>query len=1510
MKVNKKFFICAMLVLMLFLCVNASSASEPLNDTLKVDIADELAIDEVSNSSLGASGDTFVVDANGGGQYTSISDAVSAATGGETILIKNGEYTETKKIDIGTKQLTFTGESKDGVIIKSGDNDLFYTTGSGSVPLVFNSLTFKDISMTGARTPIFIGGNDDVTITDCTFDNCSSRYGALRIFTTGTVLVDNCKFLNTKSSNREYSSAIDFGGTGENDYTLKNSIIDGSSISSTSTASYIFGMIYIEKTAGTINLDNVTICNCIASASGLITAKGNTNIKNSKFVNNSLNRDNDYASLFFISTGNKAVTIESSLIANNSEPNYIVASNSGTSSFDLNYNNIQNNTYKLGVAHPTSGTYTLDANYWGSNELPEGVTATTWVVEDNGEYKLNTGDELAKEIPGLTDEEESVADGTIFVSPTGDDAKDGLTEDNAVATIAHAIEIATDKIVLLEGTHTITATLTINKDLDIKGKGVATVDGNSLGIMENNANLNLTNILFTNAKLATGSIIKDNGNTTIEGCTFYNCNTTGSSAAGPINNLKGTMTINNSKFYGLKGARGVIASQGGTKFIMNNSEIYDNDCTSFANSYGILRLEGCEAVVENTVFRNNKAKQGAGLWLNRAGTHTMGSLTANNLTFIENVAQAGNGAAIYVSTPSSSANSFVLNVNGSKFFNNVANASASNVGGTGSAIYMTSGPVKVTVTQSVFINNYATNPQDNDSAIYVGAGTLDISDSIILAKEGISNYAVNNNGGTVTAENNWWGNNEKANTNANVNTIVTMDATMTPNPVRDGEQVTVTATFSNDKLPDNAIDVTFTSTSGNLNKVVSVVDGVATATYTIDVTDDKITAASGDAQVDVDINRPYSGIIYVNTTGNDDNEGSIDAPVATIGKAVELALANGGSGQIIINEGTYVGNGYHVTGDLNVTGKGKVTLDANNEGRLFYMSYGETADKISLSNLILTNANGYGAAVYSFAKELILDNVTIVNNQATGYLIASKGKLTIKDSEITNSTSGNVIEQSASGDILINNTLFKDNSVVDTTSVYAVVYISSGSGTLTIEDSKFINNTARQGVIKGNNNYNINVKGTEFINNTDTVSYGGAIYAYGDTLDVTGSTFINNKAYRDGGAIYVGWRTTATVDKSIFINNTAGTGSEGDAIYNGNKLSVNNSVLLTNAAHHLIYNDGDDNVVNAQNNWWGTNDDPKDLVASGTYEDDWEEEQPCGEVDVSNWATMDASFTPADAQSGDEVTVTATFSNANLPDGIEVTFTSTSGLNTVVSTVDGQASTTYTIAETDKAINATSGDAVVEMPIVDPFATNIVTQDNFYNFFDDAGILKDTVPFDELIFKGSFSDLAAGYVILTKPVAITGDEAVLNNMGIVVSSQDVSLTNLTFTADTALGDLVYVEESNVNLTNLNITYIVDDEAARAISIMGASDVNVNNANITFESHVTDSSVDACAINIEDAENVIVDGGEINSSLPALLVNYNDYSTQFMGLNQANPVRIVGSTKVNITNNIINSKTND
>ena len=136
MKLNKKIFICAIVALMVLVCMGAVSAEEPLNETLEAS-----PIDAVSDDALSASGDTLVVDANGGGQYTSISAAVSAATGGETIFVKNGQYTEAQPVSIG-KSLSIVGESRENVIISGGSNGVF----TNPIEDLTLDITLKDLT--------------------------------------------------------------------------------------------------------------------------------------------------------------------------------------------------------------------------------------------------------------------------------------------------------------------------------------------------------------------------------------------------------------------------------------------------------------------------------------------------------------------------------------------------------------------------------------------------------------------------------------------------------------------------------------------------------------------------------------------------------------------------------------------------------------------------------------------------------------------------------------------------------------------------------------------------------------------------------------------------------------------------------------------------------------------------------------------------------------------------------------------------------------------------------------------------------------------------------------------------------------------------------------------------------------------------------------------------------------------------------------------------------------------
>ena len=1333
-----------------------------------------------------ASGDILVVDCNGGGQYTSISAAVADATGGETIFIKNGEYTESSTITL-TKSLTFVGESQVDVIIHSGDYNLFFSTSTDQPSIVISKLTFKDISMTGARAPIWIGGDGDVTIEYCTFDNCESRYGAMHIFTSGTVTVDNCKFLGTKSSNGSYSSAIDFGGSGSADYTLKNSIIDGSTIAD-GGASYIFGAIYNEKSAGLVTLDNVTISNCNLVATGIISTKGNMIIKNSRIVNNNVYRDNPTAGLFFVN-GAKDLTIETTVIADNSEPNYILSANSPSATYNLNYNNIQNNSFVYAFVHPDYGTYTLEANYWGSNTLPEGITATTWVVEDNGNYVLNDGSPLDKEIPGLSGgEDPEPVTYDLYVSPDGDG------------------------------------------------------DGSSYETPTTLENI-FTNMLVPEG----GSVFLLNGE-------YY---------------IDNPWMIGQSMSFVGESRDGVTLTGDNGGFIIGDPE------NPFNYEYSVGSVSFSKMTIESS-----------------SANFIVVPANMNDLTMTDCVFTV-DGRILSVGYDISNAN--IVDATGTLNFNK--------------------------------------NVVEGDDAIIAVGGQWDanINDNIFLNSNS-GEFAVNNEEGvgTVNVDLNYWGSNDPA-TTLGYNDLIIATASANATKIYNDESATITiamtlsdgTTNAKDDLPDYTIEATLTADGGDLSEnSVTLQEGVAQVTYSNDVAGDyniQIEILGQTLTVPITVKERYLGTIYVAKDGSDDNDGSEDAPVATVGKAIELALVEGGSGQIIINEGTYVGNDYQVTKDLTITGveEGDVILDADNQGGLFATEYPTDATKIELKNLTLTKVSGSGAAVNSSANELILDNVTIVNTEANRYLIRSNGKLTVKDSNISNSKSGDVIQQTGNGDILIQNSVFEENVANDGTGVYAVIDLSSGSGDLVVEDSKFINNTVKQGVIRGYSSYNITVSGSEFVGNTNTWG-GGAIYAYmyGKTLDVTDSKFINNTSGRDGGAIYIGWKTTATINKSVFINNSVtGTEHYGNAIYNDNSLTITNSVLLngddSDGSKYLIYNTGES--ATAQGNWWGTNDDPKDLVASGY--DDWEDEY-YPEVDVSDWVTMDAAFTPAYAQVGDEVTVTATFSNADLPDGIKVTFTSTSGnLNTDVLTEDAEASTTYTIDATDESITATSGSAVVEMPIF----TNIVTQDNFYSYFDDSGILLDDVPFDELIFQGEFSDLAAGYVIITKPITITsdkentGDKAVLNNMGFVIASENVTLDNMTLTATTSLGSLITVTKSNVDLTNLDISYIVEDEEAIAIDVRETStlsDINISNNNIYFESHVSDDERYATAINLEDVEDVIIDGNIISASVPALDVKTYDYTYFMLGLVYVNPIRIYEASDLEFINNKVDVTVNE
>jgi hypothetical protein len=121
---------------------------------------------------------------------------------------------------------------------------------------------------------------------------------------------------------------------------------------------------------------------------------------------------------------------------------------------------------------------------------------------------------------------------------------------------------------------------------------------------------------------------------------------------------------------------------------------------------------------------------------------------------------------------------------------------------------------------------------------------------------------------------------------------------------------------------------------------------------------------------------------------------------------------------------------------------------------------------------------------------------------------------------------------------------------------------------------------------------------------------------------------------------------------------------------------------------------------------------------------------------------------------------------------------------------------------------------------------NVVTQENFFEFFDESGALLIDVPFDELIFKGEFKDLGINTVYLYQPISIVGEDAVLNNIGFTLMGDDIKLSDIKLVLNDidlseSEGAGIYIyKSSNVLIDNVKVNYITsEDTTSYGIYIM-------------------------------------------------------------------------------------------
>ena len=1492
---------------MVLLCISATSAADTLEEDLAVNAtadeavsvdaaADEVASTDANDEAVGideaeatlSGGNTIIVDGGGNGK---ISAAISSASSGDTIYIKNGEYTE----DTITfeKSLNIVGEGQDRVILKknTGNSELFVCT--GNYDLTFADFSIKDSSKTGG-TGLLRFGAGNINWFNCTFDNLASKYGAMQYSTTGTVNIEDCIFTNVREASTGSGTGAIYISSGAT-VNINNCLFDG--CGNVYTSGQMYGLIYQASRTGSMFINATTITNTYGPSNSIIRTQTDFIIRNSKIYNNTIEcRSGTIAGeSIFYGTGAASMDIQQCLIANNTCPKYLLYANTANP-VTFNYNNVYDNdvTNDFGYDYSTSNK-DLNYNYWGEAgkpaDIPDSISGIT-IVKDGDNYKLSTGEDLTVIIPGLNDGD-TIDPNTTYVSPDGSDDNNGSSE-APVKTIAKAVELAASKngqIVIAEGTY-IENNIVLDPNVfyTITGKGDVVINGNassnSIFIMHG-GQATFTNIRFTNNKPKYGGAIFVNYETgtsrtvidinlTVDKCTFDNLESTSRGGAIYAWYTTGNLIVKDSTFKNINGGSygavttGFSAFDNGLNVEISGSTFEGNTANNGAAAY----LQAKTVTIKDSVFANNTATYGPGAIFLYNGTATIDNCK------IYNNSAVGAGAAIHTTMPSSA-------------------------------------PITtVTITNSVIENNYGTS--ETLPAIYVDMNILDISycaliNDLSVETRTASSYDGVYGQGVAIANNNWWGTNDPSskvkgkeitldkwvimNVKANATEVVLYDEveiTVDFNHVN--TTIGVVEELTGGVIPVDSFTVNFSVNNGTITPAtVEVLKGESKSViYEVADPSQIVTVTSGDVQVQLEFSsgeEPYFGVIYLSADGDDKNNGSESAPVATLDKAMALALHKHGSGEIIILEGTYAGSDYQLTRNLTVTGVGKVTLDNENKATsMFNIASGAGVGTLSFNNLNIINvARGYGAFVYNYgASEVILDNITFVGNTNTNvrFITSNTGTLTIKNSVMSNNTLGGIICHSGSGNLTIINSKFENNIADKDSGVYGLVYFSSGSGAIIIEDSVFKNNTVRQNIVYSSSGYStpgnaIYMRNTEISDTKSDIGHGAAIRAQ-DKLVVDNCIFLNNKAYRNGGAINIDSKGDAVITNSIFMGNEAGSSDKGDIIYNSGKLTINYCVLLNDATHKSIYNAGSYSV-NAQYNWWGTNEDPKYLNGVDRYYD-WDEYEyvDCEYPDASNWIVMNiTSDITGPIKVGDSAQITADFTKYMDSNGTlqtltkqlpEFTLTATSNLGQLDSnepTVkNGVANIVYTAVEDGHDwVNITSGLTFpIEINVYVPGAIYVSAAGNDSNNGSSEEFAVATIAKAiELAEAGKIIILDGTYTIdstlkVEKDLDIKGKGTVTidgNSLRILENTANLNLTNIAFTnAKSAMGSAI-LDDGNMFITNCTFF------SNRATATSSGNIINNRKGTLVLD-------------NTKFYENVASRGAVASQSGTVLLVNNSEF----------------------------------
>ena len=1551
----------------------ADSNEIVMNSSDAVSIGEDVSVDDGAFANPVTSEDSQVVgdpssegvwvattgdDTNDGSQanpVASVSKAVDLAQSGSTIHIKEGTYNH-GKISLN-KTLSFVGEGK--VILNSNGANVFACEKDG-YNLEFTNLVFTGVSSTaGTSCGLKVGGNGNLKVINCTFTDISAKYGAMQLYTTGVADIINSTIKDVVSGTSN-GCIVYISGSGT--YNFNNlSIINpklADSVVAGSPYAFLRNVFYSYGKEATVTLTNSIITGASGPIQAVVESRGKLTIYNTVISNNVVGKTTTSYGKYLLYVGEvTALNMTNCIIENNTfadSSSALIYFNSACKA-NITYSSIVDNGFSknVDVKSGITPTVNLDYNWWGTNTYT-GDNVNKWVVMSTPETTINAESGKAIDVSvnfnHYTDASGSIQDlaqsisgiNVDFSAVSGTLSKNNVASVDGIATVTYTTT-TNDKITAKSGSQSLTIDVTVSSGddnvvtketffnfFDSEGNLLDSITYDTLIFKGEFSNLGINVITISKPLTINGNnaVLKNigfaivSGDVTLNGLTLAG-NTLSEEIEGSvinINDVENVMLSNLNIDY---------------SSVSNDLDIALIKCVQSAN---------VELVDSNIKYVGNKIEEGLTNYVIYVdtcpnmvikGNTITASLYPHNINFGDII----DSAAIYVEAGviGDSINLTNNTISIDVLASDIKKGAVYGLYSAYSESYLNDNTIVLTNKNEGYCKVYAVYSQpgvvSEFNNILINASSNGIADGIYGLRVTVENTNVTIvSNGPAVGINSISGKNVIKNSKINVtglatNTDSVLGITFEKMGDLIGNSIYVhnMGKYSDDNLIYGIFSTKDTKSNIKNNEITSEGNYAIYLSHASDsnITDNILYAheLKGNDAVNVigtnniiKDNKPITVTdVWVSASGSDANDGSQDSPVATIAKAIEL-VAEGYT--IHVGEGTYIANSLTIAKSFAMIGSGKVIIDGNASK---IMNINENTI-VNFTNVAFTNAlNNYGGVMQSKGT-VNLNNVSIYKNtQKSGSTptvssIYNTGVMTIVNSNIYENDGYGLIFNSGNLDII--NTSISSNNVAKGTT-YAFLYIDGGA--VNVINSTLSDNTARLGGIWLNKG-TLNVNNATFENNVVTVGNGGAIHIESDssTATIKDSKFIGNKANKDGGAIYN--KGALNIETSIFDANAASsgnTGYHGDDIYNSGILTLHYSALLGKGTNKLIYNEGREPSANAQYNWWGTNSNPSTLVGAGLDYDD----EPCDDVDVSNWVVMSVDPTSIEKVIvGNEKTLTVNFNhyNANgvikelaksIP-SINVNFEAVNGTlsSDVAATDNGVASVTYTVKGNDQ-ITVKSGSQTLTVPVTTKELTNIVTNNTFFDYFGDDGMLLGDITFDTLIFKGEFSNLGVNVVYVPRAIVINGDNAVLRNIAIMCE-QGTTLNNLTLNATNYVADtdgaLIYAIGSDVTVNNITIDYNATDGSNNAIAVYasGADNFKLVNSTITFTGNNVDGKVFAQGIKIAKSNNAVVDSNIITTSCPLVDVDYSHWGSIDTDLVFA--IGVEKSENVKIINNIVDN----